>query len=56
VPALPSEYGVDIGIITAIVVPVERDIYLANMFLGNCYGQLAIRPYINLLLSLNNNL
>jgi hypothetical protein len=47
---LPSEYGVDIGIITAIVVPVEWGVDLANMFLGDCYGQLAIRPYINLLL------
>jgi hypothetical protein len=48
-PTLPSEYGVDISIITAVVMPVERGIHLANMFLGDCYGQLAIYPYINLL-------
>jgi hypothetical protein len=47
-PTLPSEYGVDISIIAAIVVPVEWGVHLANMFLGDCYSQLAIHPYINL--------
>jgi hypothetical protein len=44
---LPSEYGVDISIIAPVVVPVERGVHLANMFLGDCYSQLAIRPYID---------
>jgi hypothetical protein len=37
-PTLLSEYGVDISITAAVVVPVEWGVYLVNMFLGDCYG------------------